>query len=111
MEPLSEKEIAFITYWEQNRMREKRVLNQLLVGLPLGVLFGMPVILNLLLDWDKRALMVANTQLSPIILITAVLLIIVFVAIFSRKHKWEMKEQYYQELKVRQRDPANDSPS
>ena len=88
-------------WWERNRDKEKKLLNQLLVGLPLGVLFGMPVIINLLLGWYKRAYMEANTQLSPVILLTAVALIIVFVAIFSRKHKWEMKEQYYKELLAR----------
>ena len=102
MEPLTDREIAFINYWEQNRLKEKKVLNQLLVGLPLGILFGLPVLLNLFLGWYKRAEMVANTQLNPIVLITAIVLIIVFIAIFSRKHKWEMKEQYYKELKFRQ---------
>jgi len=101
MEPLNAQEIAFMTYWEQNRNKEKKVLNQLLVGLPLGILFGLPVLLNLFLGWYKRAGMVANTQLNPVIIITAIVLIIVFVAIFSRRHKWEMKEQYYQELKHR----------
>ena len=101
MEPLNEKELEFIAYWEQNRLREKKVLNQLLLGLPLGVLFGAPVLLNLFLGWYKRAGMVANTQVNPIVLITAILLIIVFVAIFSRKHKWDMKEQYYKELRGR----------
>jgi len=101
MEPLNAQEIAFMTYWEQNRNKEKKVLNQLLVGLPLGILFGLPVLLNLFLGWYKRAGMVANAQLNPVIIITAIVLIIVFVAIFSRRHKWEMKEQYYQELKLR----------
>ena len=101
MEPLSEREIEFMAYWEQHRLKEKKVLNQLLVGLPLGVLFGVPVLLNLFLGWYKRAGMVANTQVNPIILITAIVLIIVFVAIFSRKHKWEMREQYYKELKAK----------
>ena len=111
MEPLNEREIAFMTYWEQNKNREKKVLNQLLVGLPLGILFGLPVLINLFLGWYKRAEMEANTQLNPVILITAIVLIIVFVAIFSRKHKWEMKEQYYQELKRRQNESGVFPPS
>jgi hypothetical protein len=55
--------------------------------------------------------MVANAQVNPLILITAIVLIIVFVAIFSRRHKWEMKEQYYQELKARQRALGGLPPS
>ena len=101
MEPLNENEIAFMRYWEQNRLKDRKILNQLLIGLPLGVLFGMPVLVNLFLGWYKRANMEANTELNPAVLLTAIILIIVFVAIFSRRHKWDMKEQYYQELKAR----------
>jgi len=111
MERLTEKELAFISYWEHHRMKEKKFLNQLLVGLPLGVVFGMPILINLFFGWYKRANMVAHTQLNPVILITAIMLIIVFVAVFSRKHKWEMKEQYYLELKAREKDSANSPPS
>jgi len=111
MQRLTQEELAFMTYWEQHRLKEKKFLNQLLVGLPLGVVFGLPILINLFLGWYKRADMVAHTQLNPVILITAIMLIIVFVAVFSRKHKWEMKEQYYLELKAREKDSANSSPS
>ena len=111
MEPFTEKEIEFMTYWEHNRLKEKKLLNQLLVGLPIGVLFGFPVLINLFLGWYTRAGMVARTQLNPMVLITAIALIIVFVAIFSRKHKWEMKDQYYQELKSRGKAPGSLPPS
>jgi hypothetical protein len=111
MEPLSEKELEFMTYWERHRLKEKRLLNQLLVGLPLGVIFGLPILINLFLGWYKRANMVALTQLNPVILITAIMLIIVFIAIFSRRHKWEMKEQYYLELKAREKASADSAPS
>jgi hypothetical protein len=111
MEPLTEKEIEFITYWERSRQKEKKLLNQLLVGLPLGVLFGFPVLINLFLGWYKRAGMEGNTKLNPVVLITAIALIIVFVAIFSRKHKWEMKDQYYHELKAREKSSGGLPPS
>lgn len=95
---LSEQEKQYIEYWEKNRLREKKLLNQLLIGLPLGILFGAPVLINLFTGWYKRADMEVTTRLNPIVLIVAILLIIVFVAIFSRKHKWEMKEQQYKEF-------------
>ena len=101
MEPLNENEIEFMSYWEQNRQKEKKILKQLLIGLPVGILFGMPVLVNLFLGWHKRADMEARSELSPAVLLTAVFLIIAFVAIFSRRQKWEMKEQYYQELNLR----------
>lgn len=95
---LSEAENKYIEYWEQNRLREKKLLNQLLIGLPLGILFAAPVLLNLFGGWYRRADMQANAKMNPLILLIAVLLIVVFVAIFSRKHKWEMKEQQYREF-------------
>jgi hypothetical protein len=107
---LSEQEKQYIEYWEKNRLREKKLLNQLLVGLPLGILFGAPVLINLFTGWYKRADMEVNTRLNPIVLIIAILLIIVFVAIFSRKHKWEMKEQQYKEF-VAKRDSSVGRPS
>lgn len=95
---ISEQEKLYIEYWEKNRLREKKLLNQLLIGLPLGILFGAPVLINLFTGWYKRADMEVNTRLNPVVVIVAILLIIVFVAIFSRKHKWEMKEQQYREF-------------
>lgn len=106
---LSEAEKQYIEYWEQNRLREKKTLNQLLIGLPLGVLFAAPVLLNLFGGWYKRADMQANAQMNPVVLLIAVLLIIVFVAIFSRKHKWEMKEQQYREF-LAKRDAVLNGP-
>ena len=88
----------YIEYWEKNRLREKKFLNQLLIGLPLGILFAAPVLLNLFSRWYKRADMQANAQMNPVVLLIAMLLIIVFIAIFSRKHTWEMKEQQYREF-------------
>ncbi|HEY0678510.1 MAG TPA: hypothetical protein VGD17_09495 [Chitinophagaceae bacterium] len=95
---ISDDEQRYIEYWEKNRLREKKLLNQLLIGLPLGILFAAPVLLNLLGGWYQRANMQANSRLNPVVLIVAILLIIVFVSIFSRKHKWEMKEQQYREF-------------
>ena len=95
---LSQAEKDYIEYWEKNRLREKKVLNQLLIGLPLGILFAAPVLLNLFSRWYTRANMEANSQMNPMVLLLAMLMIIVFIAIFSRRHKWEMKEQQYREF-------------
>ena len=95
---LSESEELYIAYWEKNRLREKKLTNQLLVGLPLGVLFVSPILLNLFTGWHKLAAVTKHLQVNPVVLIIAALLIIVFVAIFSRRHKWEMKEQQYREF-------------
>jgi hypothetical protein len=101
---LNEQEKMFVKYWEANRLKEKRIIKQLLIGLPVGVLFGLPVILILFSGkfWYKRADMVATTHLNPLVLIIAVVMIIVFVAIFYKRHQWDMKEQQYLEFKARE---------
>ncbi len=101
---LSEEEKAFIIYWERNRVRQKKVFYQLLVGLPLGLLLALPILVNYLSGWDKRATMVGNTQSNPLVLIIAVLAIAFFFAIFNKRHKWEMNEQRYLELKHAKED-------
>ena len=101
---LSEQEKMFLEYWEANRLKEKRVTKQLLIGLPVGVLFGLPIIFMLISGkfWYRRADMEANSHLNPFVLIAAVVIIIVFVAIFYKRHQWDMKEQQYLEIKARQ---------
>ena len=90
-------------YWEANRLREKKLGFQLLVGIPMGLLFSLPILIILFTGklWYTRAEMVANTSSKPWVLMVAVFLIAVFVAIFNKRHQWERKEQWYQELKAR----------
>ena len=80
---MSEEERSFMLFWEANREKEKKTWWQLLVGLPLGLIFTLPILINLFSGWDKRAAMVANTQLNPVVLIVAVLAIAAFFAIFN----------------------------
>lgn len=95
---LSEAEEQYIAYWEKNRLKEKRTLNQFLIGLPLGILFASPILLNLFSGWHKLAGIYKHMGFNPVLILIAALAIIAFVAIFSRRHKWEMKEQQYREF-------------
>ena len=101
---LDQKEKLFVEYWEQNRMKEKNILYQALTGLPIGLLFALPIILILFTGryWYKRADMVANASLNPVVLVIAVLFIAAFVAILYKRHQWDMKEQQYHELKAKE---------
>jgi uncharacterized membrane protein YfcA len=99
---LTEDEKSFIDYWEHNRAHKKKVLKQLSVGLPLGVLLVAAIFLNFFSGWDKRALVVINSDPSLIIIIIiACLLIVAFIAIFSVRHQWDLNEQHYNELITR----------
>jgi hypothetical protein len=103
---LNHEEKMFVEYWEANRLKEKKLMKQLLIGLPIGALFGLPIVFMLVSGkfWYKRADTEAISHLNPFVLIAAVVLIIVFVAIFYKRHQWDMKEQQYLEIKARQQN-------
>jgi len=102
---LEERERAFVEYWAVHREREGRLMYQLMTGLPVGLLFALPIILLLFTGrfWYKRADMEANSELSLGLLSAAILIIAVFVAVLYKRHQWEMKEQQYLELKAKDR--------
>ncbi|MFT3933482.1 MAG: hypothetical protein QM726_07710 [Chitinophagaceae bacterium] len=109
---LTERDRQFMAYWEKNREKEKKTFRQLLVGLPLGLLFVVPIIINFSSGWYKRANMWArgHEEDSPgTTLIVAALIILVFIAIFSKKHRWDMNEQTYQELAAKQEKEKHDA--
>ena len=104
---ITEDEKKFIVYWKVHRDIENKTFKQWLVGLPLGLLFGLPIIINFFSGWYKRANMELNAKLSnhdfnPMVLIVAFILIVSFVAVFSKRHKWDMHEQRYRELLSKQ---------
>ena len=74
-------------------------------GLPMGILFAVPIIVNFLLGrfWYKRADAVGMSQFSPSVLVVAVLLIAVFIALINRRFRWEKLEQQYLEIKSREK--------
>ncbi|MEP6845342.1 MAG: hypothetical protein ABI861_05040 [Panacibacter sp.] len=95
---LSTHDEAFIQYWEKNRNRDKKLLRQLFIGLPLGLLISGGILFSLDLGWYSRANMVANSQMNPYVLLTGILAITIFTTIFYKKFKWDQNEQHYQEL-------------
>lgn len=102
---LSAEEKEFLQWWEKNRNREKKLMNQLMVGLPLGLAFGFPMLLSFLFrGWFKRMPYVSGAQFTMILI--AVFLIIVFYAIFKMRFKWEMNDQRYNELKQKEKTEA-----
>ena len=100
---LTEQENDFIKYWEANRLRKKKVLKQLYVGLPLAVVLVIAIFVNFFSGWYKRADMQLHTEDSSLILVllAAALLIVVFIVVFSARHRWDMNEQRFNELLAR----------
>ena len=112
---LTENENGFVEWWSENRLKQKRTVKQWLMGIPLGLLFAIPIVINFFSGWFKRADMqlngqLANHQFSPMVLLIALILIVSFVAIFSKRYKWDQNEQRYLELKAkRERDAKSDA--
>lgn len=102
---MNDKEKQFIRYWEASRNREKSLGYQLLFGIPIGLLFSLPIIVIALTGkyWYVRADIAARSMTSPYLLVVAVFIIAIFVAIFYKRYQWEKKEQLYQELKAREK--------
>jgi uncharacterized membrane protein len=100
---LTQQEKDFIIYWQKNRDRQKKTFRQFLIGIPIGLLFAVPIFINFTSGWYKRAAMMTNTpDFNPLVLMVALLIIIAFIAIFSKKHQWDMREQQYRELLAKQ---------
>jgi amino acid permease len=107
--PLSSDETRFIEWWEQNRNRQKKLFYQVWLGIPLGIAFALPILINFIAGryWYKRADSVGASQFNPMILVIALLLIVVFIGVFHKKHSWDQNEQRYLELQARKRKEAN----
>ena len=105
---LTQQEKDFIDYWQRNRDKQKRTFKQFLIGIPTGLLFVIPICVNFFSGWYKRAaMMTRTTDFNPLVLIIAMIVIVAFVAIFSKRHQWDMREQQYKELLAKQsKEPA-----
>jgi len=104
---LSEDEKKFIAYWSANREREKRLPRQLMAGLPAGLSLGIAILVCFFTGWYQRAMMEASTEMSPFVLILAIILIAVSFGVFYKKQKWEQNEQAYKELLARKKKEEN----
>jgi hypothetical protein len=99
---LTQREKDFVHYWETNRLRRKKVVRQFLIGIPVGLLFVIPIVINFSSGWYRRADMEAHSpDFNPMVLFVALLLIVAFTAIFYQRHQWDQYEQHYQELRAR----------
>ena len=99
---LTPEEEKFVTYWAANRDRKKKVIYQLALGLPLGLAIVIAIFANFFSGWYVRADMAFRADSSTfIVLMIAAIGIIVFVTVFSVRHKWDINETRYRELLAR----------
>ncbi len=98
---LSSDEEKFLAWWETNGEQQKTSSRPLFTGLSAGLILGISLVVMLTSGWDQRATMVANSKLSSVILLIAIVIISVVMAFLYRKFRWEMQEQRYLELKAK----------
>ena len=100
---LSAKDKEFIAYWEKERERHNSVPARLIAGLPMAILFCIPILLLItavylfLPEWYTR---VSNSMAGAMTtIVIAFIICILFFSYFRMQYKWEMNEQLYKELK------------
>ena len=104
---LSEKEIKFLQRWEVVREKESRFGSKLAGGLPMALLFGLPILFSVVLvyflspEWFTKISQLAAG--STFAILAAIIIFILFFSYFRMHFKWEMNEQLYMELKGKQK--------
>lgn len=104
---LTDKEKAFLVYWEGAREEEAQMSRKLRRGLPLSMAFGLPILFSVILvyylspEWYTKISRSVNQ-----VTITVFIAVLIFMVVFSFVYmhfKWEMNEQAYLELREKQR--------
>ncbi|HEY0039975.1 MAG TPA: hypothetical protein VGB71_04885 [Flavisolibacter sp.] len=96
---LTPEEEKFLHYWADQRLRKKDFLRKFSIGLPLIALASTLFFINFLSGWYGKADKELRRHSSLLItILVAVIIIVVFVSIFSIKHKWDRNEADYQSL-------------
>ena len=99
---LTKDEKLFREYWEKNRDKEKKFLRQLATGLPIGLVFSLPVLIAVIFhDWYKNMIYISTSQI--IVIMIGVFMVAVFFAVFRNRFRWENNEQLYKELKFKEK--------
>lgn len=99
---LTPDEEKFVAYWAENRERKKKLMYSLAIGLPTGVAIVIAIFVNFFSGWYFRAEMNFRANSSGfIVLMIAALGIVIFITVFSARHKWDMNETRYRELLAR----------
>lgn len=103
---ITKEEEEFLIYWEKNREIENTFGRKLLGGLPMALIFSLPIILFVVFIriflpvWYMKISAVSPSMFISVLLAT--LGVVIFYAFFRMQYKWENNEQLYKELKNKQ---------
>jgi len=108
---ITEKETAFLRYWERNSEIENTFVSKLMRGLPMAILFGLPIILFVVvvkLFFPEWYMKIAGSSAGAFVTaVIAMIIVILFYAYFRMQFKWEMNDQLYKELKSKENKTNN----
>lgn len=103
---LTDDEIRFLKYWEKERIILSSFSGKMLRGLPMAIMFGLPVLLLILVvylflpEWYAK---ISGT--APAMFLTtliAVIGIVLFYAYFRMQYRWESYEEEYLRIQKKQ---------
>ena len=95
-----------MVYWEKERLKQVGVMGKILNGLPVAILFSLPILLFVFVvyiffpEWYTRISQSMGSAFEAVIL--AIFLCIIFFSYFRMQYKWEMNEQLFNELKSKE---------
>ena len=84
---LNSEEEDFLAYWVKNREQQKHSIRPFVIGLSGGFAIGAGILLLLSSGWYERANMEANSKLSSLVFLLAILVTAFFLAYFYRKFR------------------------
>ena len=102
---LPKKKKVFLTTGNKTGCEKKRIWRQLAVGLPLGAAFAGAILVNVYSGWNAAGAYLKHNAERLLIVMAAVLLTVIFIVIFSARHRWDMNEQRYKELMAKKDKP------
>lgn len=104
---ITEKEEKFLIYWEKNREIENTFAKKLMSGLPMALIFSLPIILFIAViriffpEWYMKISGVSPQMFISVLL--AIICLVLFYSFFRMQYKWENNEQLYKEILNKQR--------
>jgi heme/copper-type cytochrome/quinol oxidase subunit 2 len=103
---LTPEEEKFVHYWQDQRQHKKAFLRKFSLVLPAVSLIAVLFFVNFLSGWYRKADKELRQHSSVVLVILlAVVAIVVFMVIFSARHKWDRNEADYQALLQKQNKP------
>ncbi|MGH2643159.1 MAG: hypothetical protein ACRDE2_04370 [Chitinophagaceae bacterium] len=98
--PLTEEEKKFISFWEKERDQRHKWTFQIRRYFLRGIMFGFPIALFFFIEAPRHRGLISHSDLAVIMF--AIVMIVLFYAVFMGATKWDEYESHYQILKMKE---------